>query len=85
VHTPGTNPRGTDYWKDYTSTDPHSGIGISFINDKTGPLNHFMAYATYAYHLPVSAQTSISGGISLGLQKYAVKIRRSSTLAINIP
>ena len=66
-HANGTNPRGEAYWRDYTAPDPHQGIGLTILNDKTGPLNRFAAYGTYAYHLPISPRTSLSAGISAGI------------------
>jgi type IX secretion system PorP/SprF family membrane protein len=38
------------------------------LNDKTGPLNRFAAYGTYAYHIGISQKTSLSAGISAGVQ-----------------
>ena len=64
---PGENPRGRNYWQDYSSAAPHHGIGMQVINDRTGPLNRFSAYATYAYHLGISARTSISAGFGAGV------------------
>lgn len=64
----GDNPRGRSYWQDYTSAEPHHGIGFTMLNDRTGPLNRFSAYGTYAYHLGISEQTSIGLGVSAGLQ-----------------
>lgn len=66
-HASGNNPRGEAYWRDYTSPDPHSGVGFTILNDKTGPLNRFAMYGTYAYHQPLSPTTTLSGGISLGI------------------
>ncbi len=65
-HANGQNPRGQAYWQDYTSAEPHQGIGFTVINDRTGPLNRFAAYGTYAYHMGISPTTSLSGGISVG-------------------
>ena len=65
-HAEGQNPRGTNYWRDYTAPDPHAGIGFTMINDRTGPLNRFAAYGTYAYHVGLSANTNLSAGISAG-------------------
>ncbi len=64
----GENPRGTAYWQDYTKAEPHAGIGLTIINDRTGPLNRFAAYGTYSYHLGISDRTSIAAGISAGIQ-----------------
>ena len=63
---PGENPRGKSYWEDYTAADPHHGIGLQVINDRTGPLNFFAAYATYAYHIGISAKTSLAAGFGAG-------------------
>ncbi|RXK85835.1 PorP/SprF family type IX secretion system membrane protein [Filimonas effusa] len=63
----GTNPRGNDYWADYTAAAPHHGIGLQVINDKTGPLRYFSAYATYAYHLGIGPRTSLSAGFGAGI------------------
>jgi len=68
VHPGGNNPMGEDFYRDYTSTTPHFGLGFTVINDATGPLNRFAAYGTLAYHIPISGRTSISAGVSLGLQ-----------------
>ena len=67
-HTSGANPRGTAYWQDYTKAEPHAGVGLTIINDRTGPLNRFAAYGTYAYHLGLNERTSIAVGVSAGVQ-----------------
>lgn len=67
-HARGQNPRGKAYWQDYTSADPHSGIGFTMLNDRTGPLNRFSVAATYAYHLGISNKASLSAGITAGVQ-----------------
>lgn len=63
----GTNPRGNDYWQDYTAAEPHHGIGMQVINDQTGPLRNFSAYGTYAYHMGIGARTSLAFGVGAGL------------------
>lgn len=63
----GTNPRGNDYWQDYAAAEPHHGIGMQVINDQTGPLRNFAAYATYAYHMGIGARTSLAGGFGAGV------------------
>jgi len=68
----GENPRGQAYWESYTSAQPHHGWGFTMINDKTGPLNRFSVYGTYAYHLGIGPRTSLSGGISVGLTNNAL-------------
>lgn len=63
----GENPRGKSYWEEYTAAEPHHGIGLQVINDRTGPLNRFGAYATYAYHLGISPRTSLAAGFGAGI------------------
>jgi type IX secretion system PorP/SprF family membrane protein len=65
----GENPRGKRYWEDYTSAAPHHGIGLQVINDVTGPLSRFAAYATYAYHRGITPRTSLSVGIGAGISR----------------
>ena len=64
---PGENPRGNSYWDEYVASKPHHGWGVQVVNDRTGPLNNFSAFATYAYHVGLSARTNLSAGIGLGL------------------
>jgi type IX secretion system PorP/SprF family membrane protein len=71
-HAPGQNPRGQAYWQKYTSAEPHSGIGFTVLNDATGPLNHFAAYGTYAYHLGLAPYTSLSVGLSAGITQMSL-------------
>src|SRR6478609_7407671 len=66
-HASGQNPRGEAYWQDYTAPEPHAGVGFTMLNDRTGPLNRFAMYGTYAYHVGISNTTSLSGGISVGI------------------
>jgi len=69
---PGENPRGTNYWQDYEAARPHHGIGLKIINDKTGPLNRFAGYVSYAYHIGISARTSIAAGFEAGLRNISL-------------
>ena len=69
---PGENPRGQSYWQQYTAAEPHHGVGLQVVNDQTGPLSNFSAYATYAYHLGLSARTNISAGIGVGISKLSL-------------
>jgi type IX secretion system PorP/SprF family membrane protein len=65
---PGENPRGRAYWQEYTTPPSHAGVGLTILNDKTGPLNRFSISGTYAHHIPISARTSVAAGISVGAQ-----------------
>jgi type IX secretion system PorP/SprF family membrane protein len=59
---------------EYTAPPAHSGVGFTIINDKTGPLSRIAAYGSYAYHIPVGLQTSLSFGLSLGVQEVNVDV-----------
>src|SRR5579863_7772087 len=59
---------------EYTAPPAHSGIGLSILNDKTGPLNRIAAYGSYAYHIPVGHKTTLSMGVSLGVQEVNVDV-----------
>ena len=69
---PGQNPRGKSYWEEYTAAEPHHGLGLQVINDRTGPLNQFAAYVTYAYHLGISAKTSLAAGFGAGVTNFSL-------------
>ncbi len=68
----GENPRGEIFMEEYRSTDPHHGLGLTVLNDQTGPLNRFALYPSYAYHLPLNGQTSFSAGVSVGIQNMSL-------------
>jgi type IX secretion system PorP/SprF family membrane protein len=59
---------------EYTAPPAHSGIGFTILNDKTGPLSRIAAYGSYAYHIPVGHKTSLSFGLSLGVQEVNVDV-----------
>jgi type IX secretion system PorP/SprF family membrane protein len=69
---PGENPRGRYYWENYTAAEPHHGIGLTMINDRTGSFNRFTAYATYAYHLGLSPTTNLAAGFSAGITRVSI-------------
>lgn len=79
---PGENPRGKAYWEDYTAAEPHHGIGLQVINDRT-LINNFSAYATYAYHVGISPRTSLSAGFGAGFTN--VSLNTSKLNFINVP
>lgn len=64
---PGENPRGQYYWENYTAAEPHHGLGMTIMNDRTGSFNFFSATASYAYHLGLNPTTNLSGGFSAGI------------------
>ncbi|MFN2458950.1 MAG: type IX secretion system membrane protein PorP/SprF [Chitinophagaceae bacterium] len=66
---PGRNPRGNAYWENYTAPEPHHGIGLTVINDKTGNFSRFTANASYAYHLGLSTKANLAAGFSAGISR----------------
>src|SRR5215217_4280040 len=54
---PGENPRGRSYWEEYTASEPHHGVGLSIIADKTGNFTRTTVAASYAYHIGLSPRT----------------------------
>ena len=69
---PGENPRGKAYWENYTAAEPHHGLGLNMINDRTGSFNFFNAALSYAYHIGLNPTTNLSGGLSAGITKVSV-------------
>lgn len=72
IKPPGENPRGRDYWSEYEAAAPHHGVGLQVLRDVTGPLSRSAIYGTYAYHLGLSARTSIAAGFGLGLTQLSL-------------
>lgn len=64
---PGQNPRGNSYWENYTASEPHHGIGLVVVNDRTGSFNRFSASGTYAYHLGLTPTVNLAAGFSAGI------------------
>lgn len=69
---PGENPRGKYYWESYTAAEPHHGIGLSVINDRTGSYNRFTSAVSYAYHLGLSPTTNLAAGFAAGITKISI-------------
>ncbi|MFP5039379.1 type IX secretion system membrane protein PorP/SprF [Parasediminibacterium sp. JCM 36343] len=56
----------------YQPPDSHGGVGFTILNDKTGPLNRFAAYGTYAYHLNLTSTTNLALGVSAGITQMSL-------------
>jgi type IX secretion system PorP/SprF family membrane protein len=82
---PGSNPRGNEYWDEYSSAaKPHHGVGMIISNDKAGYINRWNITATYAYHRPLSAKTTLAAGFNAGLSGINVD-RSKATFADGEP
>jgi type IX secretion system PorP/SprF family membrane protein len=65
---PGVNPRGNEYMDEYSAAaEPHHGVGFIASNDRAGYINRWSMSATYSYHRPLSAKTTLAAGFSAGL------------------
>jgi type IX secretion system PorP/SprF family membrane protein len=74
---PGENPRGQSYWENYTASEPHHGVGLSIISDKTGNFTRTTVAASYAYHLGLNATTNIALGVSPGISRIGRDVART--------
>ena len=72
---PGENPRGKQYWEDYTAPEPHHGVGLTIMNDQAGYINRWSLSASYAYHKPIGIKTTLAAGFSAGIN--SVNLDRS--------
>ena len=72
---PGENPRGEQYWEQYTAPEPHHGVGMIAMNDKAGYINRWSVSASYAYHQPLGLRTTLSAGFNAGIT--SINIDRS--------
>jgi type IX secretion system PorP/SprF family membrane protein len=68
----GENPLGISYKSDYKASDPHHGIGIVAVVDKTGPLSNTTFDVTYAYHLGLAPRLNLALGIGAGISKVSL-------------
>ena len=62
----GRNTHGNDFLENYTPLTPHHGWGFTAINYKTGYIDRSTAYGTYAYHLGLNKDYSLSAGFGAG-------------------
>jgi len=74
----GDNPRGKQYWDDYTASPAHSGIGLMISNDVIGPFTTTSVMGTYAYHIGISKKTNLSAGIGIGATKVSLDANKTS-------
>jgi type IX secretion system PorP/SprF family membrane protein len=69
---PGENPRGRNYMEEYNAPEAHHGVGLTVISDKTGYINRWGAYATYAYHKGLNPRTTLSAGLMVGMSSVSI-------------
>ncbi len=65
----GNNPMNRNFVQTYMASEPHHGVGLHAVIDKSGPLSRTDLNATYAYHLGLTEKLNISVGIAAGISK----------------
>ena len=69
---PGENPAGPKAWDEYAVSPAHHGIGLQVINDKAGYISRWSVAGSYAYHMPLSARTSLAAGLNVGMSSVSI-------------
>jgi type IX secretion system PorP/SprF family membrane protein len=69
---PGENPRGHSFIEQYTAAEAHHGVGGIMLSDKTGYINRWGVYGTYAYHKGLTTKTTLSAGFMAGITSVSV-------------
>lgn len=67
------NVLGDPYFRTYDPPPAHAGIGLTVLNDRTGPLNRFSAYGTFSYHVPLTTGLTLGLGISGGISQLSLR------------
>ncbi|AYL95766.1 PorP/SprF family type IX secretion system membrane protein [Mucilaginibacter celer] len=62
----GLNPSSRAYTQNYMAAEPHHGVGLTIVSDKTGPISQTNIDATYAYHLGITEKLNLAVGVSGG-------------------
>ena len=63
----GLNPSSRSYTQNYMAAEPHHGVGLMVVSDKTGPITQTNIDATYAYHLGLTETLNLAVGVSAGV------------------
>jgi type IX secretion system PorP/SprF family membrane protein len=61
------NPYKSSVLESFEAPSKHHGIGFTAISDKTGYISRTTFGLTYAYHMPVSEQATLSVGFTAGV------------------
>jgi type IX secretion system PorP/SprF family membrane protein len=72
----GSNPKERSYLQHYMAAEPHHGIGVSAVLDKTGPLRNLDVKASYAYHLGLTEKMNLSVGLAAGISKLSLDVSK---------
>ncbi|MDR6944448.1 PorP/SprF family type IX secretion system membrane protein [Mucilaginibacter pocheonensis] len=75
----GLNPASRSYTQQYQASEPHHGIGLTIVSDKTGPITQTNIDATYAYHLGLTEKLNLSVGVSAGFSHNVLNLSQITT------
>lgn len=56
----------------YQAPRSHPGVGLTLLNDVTGPIRRFSFNGTLAQHIRLGERTSLSAGIGVGMQTFSL-------------
>ncbi|WP_073229427.1 PorP/SprF family type IX secretion system membrane protein [Pedobacter caeni] len=74
----GSNPMKRSYVHTYMASEPHHGIGVYGVVDRTGPITSSDFKLTYAYHLGLSPKINLSVGVAAGVSRLMLDISKIS-------
>lgn len=80
---PGENPRGHSFVESYTAAEAHHGVGLTVVSDRTGYINRWGAYASYAFHKGISERTTLAAGFQIGMSAVNVDASKIDWGAVN--
>lgn len=63
----------------HTPIGESMGLGVSFINDKIGPITNNQIYADLAYHLRLNAKSKLSFGLKGGVNLFSGNLTQLKT------
>ena len=75
----GLNPSSRLYTQQYQASEPHHGIGLTIVSDKTGPITQTNIDATYAYHIGLTARLNLAVGVSAGFSHNVLNLSQITT------
>lgn len=72
----GNNPMKRNLMQTYMASEPHHGIGMYGVVDRSGPITSSDFKFTYAYHLGLSAKINLSLGVAAGVSRLMLDVSK---------
>lgn len=72
----GENPMKRSLVHTYMASEPHHGLGVFGVVDRTGPITSSDFKLTYAYHLGLSPKINLSLGVAAGISRLMLDISK---------